>query len=83
MKDLIYKALIQAARTHGQDSEPDMEIGDLQDSEPDMEIGDLQDALGEALALLPENKLGELVDNLSSQDNFLDIFNDMKAEAGV
>lgn len=71
MKDLIYKALIQAARTHGQDSEPDMEIGDL------------QDALGEALALLPENKLGELVDNLSSQDNFLDIFNDMKAEAGV
>ena len=48
MKDLIYKALIQAARTHGQDSEPDMEIGDL------------QDALGEALALLPENKLGEL-----------------------
>lgn len=71
MKDLIFKALIQAARTHGQDSEPDMEIGDL------------QDALGEALALLPENKLGELVDNLSSQDNFLDIFNDMKAEAGV
>lgn len=71
MKDLIFKALIQAARTHGQDSEPDMEIGDL------------QDALGEALALLPEDKLGELVDNLSSQDSFLDIFNDMKAEAGV
>ena len=71
MKDLIFKALIQAARTHGQDSEPDMEIGDL------------QDALGEALALLPENKLGELVDNLSSQNDFLDIFNDMKAEAGV
>jgi hypothetical protein len=51
-KAQIYKAITQAALNHGSDSEPDMEVGDL------------QEALEAALNHIPEHSIPDLLKSL-------------------
>jgi hypothetical protein len=51
MRKALYDAMLEAATTHGIESDPDHEVGDL------------QDCLREALQLIPEDSLATLANN--------------------
>lgn len=56
LRDAVYSEITESAQQHGQDSEPDHEVGDL------------QIALGLAIAMLDESQLRQLRNNwLESQ----------------
>lgn len=69
-KATIYQALTTAAQAHGADSEPDMEVGDL------------QEALEIALKYIPEEAIPQLIKDVSHLTGLAEVLEEYDGTTG-